>query len=138
MWEAEKDDRRPKEGHDAVSRAQVLQTTEEAVAGIEDGSTVLVGGFGLAGMPFDLVDALIRQGAKDLTIVSNNAGNGDVGLAALLAAGQVRKVMDDMNGPAPGHPGSRQPGTVAAARPGGLDQRYLHHRQAHSGTTRMP
>ena len=75
-----------------MSRAQVLQTTDEAVAGIEDGSTVLVGGFGLAGMPFDLIDALIRQGAKDLTIVSNNAGNGDVGLAALLRAGQVRKV----------------------------------------------
>src|ERR1700730_8504078 len=93
MWEAEVDERRPKEGHDAVSRAQVLQTTDEAVAGIEDGSTVLVGGFGLAGMPFDLIDALIRQGAKDLTIVSNNAGNGDVGLAALLAAGQVSKVL---------------------------------------------
>ena len=76
-----------------MSRAQVLQTTDEAVAGIEDGSTVLVGGFGLAGMPFDLIDALIRQGAKDLTIVSNNAGNGDVGLAALLKAGQVRKVL---------------------------------------------
>src|SRR5579859_5010862 len=77
----------------AVSRAQVLETTDEAVAGIEDGSVVLVSGFGLAGMPFDLVEALIRQGAKDLTIVSNNAGNGDVGLAALLKAGQVRKIM---------------------------------------------
>jgi 3-oxoadipate CoA-transferase alpha subunit len=76
-----------------VSRATVLESTDEAVAGIEDGSTVLVGGFGLAGMPFDLIDALIRQGAKDLTIVSNNAGNGDVGLAALLAAGRVRKVL---------------------------------------------
>lgn len=71
----------------------VLGTTDEAVAGIEDGSTVLVGGFGLAGMPFDLIDALIRQGAKDLTIVANNAGNGDVGLAALLEAGRVRKVV---------------------------------------------
>ncbi|MCW5251381.1 3-oxoacid CoA-transferase subunit A [Streptomyces sp. SHP 1-2] len=76
-----------------MSRAAVVESTDEAVAGIEDGSTVLVGGFGLAGMPFDLIDALIRQGAKDLTIVSNNAGNGDVGLAALLAAGRVRKVM---------------------------------------------
>ena len=76
-----------------MSRAAVLESTDEAVAGIEDGSTVLVGGFGLAGMPFDLIDALIRQGAKDLTIVSNNAGNGDVGLAALLAAGRVRKVL---------------------------------------------
>lgn len=71
----------------------MLDSTDEAVAGIEDGSTVLVGGFGLAGMPFDLIEALIRQGAKDLTIVSNNAGNGDVGLAALLAAGRVRKVV---------------------------------------------
>ena len=76
-----------------MSFAQVLETADQAVAGIEDGSTVLVGGFGLAGMPFDLIDALIRQGAKDLVIVSNNAGNGDVGLAALLAAGQVRKVI---------------------------------------------
>lgn len=71
----------------------VAATTDEAVAGVEDGSTVLVGGFGLAGMPFDLIDALIRQGAGDLTIVSNNAGNGDVGLAALLKAGRVRKVI---------------------------------------------
>ncbi|MCX4427036.1 3-oxoacid CoA-transferase subunit A [Streptomyces mirabilis] len=71
----------------------IAATADEAVAGIEDGSTVLVGGFGLAGMPFDLIDALIRQGAGDLTVVSNNAGNGDVGLAALLKAGRVRKVM---------------------------------------------
>src|ERR1700750_2886141 len=92
MCEAE-DDERTRKDNDAVSRAQVLQTTDEAVAGIEDGSTVLVGGFGLAGMPFDLLDALIRTGAKNLTIVSNNAGNGDVGLPALLAAGQVRKVL---------------------------------------------
>ncbi|WP_329029469.1 3-oxoacid CoA-transferase subunit A [Streptomyces sp. NBC_01423] len=71
----------------------IATTTDEAVTGVEDGSTVLVGGFGLAGMPFDLIDALIRQGAGDLTIVSNNAGNGDVGLAALLKAGRVRKVI---------------------------------------------
>jgi len=76
-----------------VSRTQVLATADEAVDGIEDGSTVLVGGFGLAGMPFDLIDALIRQGAQDLTIVANNAGNGEVGLAALLKAGRVRKVL---------------------------------------------
>ncbi|WP_431998049.1 3-oxoacid CoA-transferase subunit A [Streptomyces fungicidicus] len=67
----------------------IAETADEAVAGIEDGSTVLVGGFGLAGMPFDLIDALIRQGAGDLTVVSNNAGNGDVG----LGAGRVRKVI---------------------------------------------
>jgi 3-oxoadipate CoA-transferase alpha subunit len=65
----------------------------EAVDGIKDGSTVLVGGFGMAGMPVALIDALIEQGATDLTIVSNNAGNGDTGLAALLSAGRVRKVV---------------------------------------------
>jgi 3-oxoadipate CoA-transferase alpha subunit len=64
-----------------------------AVAGIADGSTVLVGGFGMAGMPTALIDALIEHGATDLTIVSNNAGNGDTGLAALLAAGRVRRVI---------------------------------------------
>ncbi|MFY0407169.1 3-oxoacid CoA-transferase subunit A [Solicola sp. PLA-1-18] len=74
-------------------RPQVLDTADEAVADVADGATVLVGGFGLAGMPFTLVDALIRQGARDLTVVSNNAGNADVGLAALLAAGQVSKVV---------------------------------------------
>jgi 3-oxoadipate CoA-transferase alpha subunit len=76
-----------------MARTQLLETADEAVAGIDDGSTVLVGGFGLAGMPFDLIDALIRQGAKDLTVVANNAGNGEVGLAALLKAGRVRKVL---------------------------------------------
>jgi 3-oxoadipate CoA-transferase alpha subunit len=76
-----------------MSRARVLESCDEAVAGIEDGATVLVGGFGFAGMPFDLLDALIRQGARDLVIVSNNAGNGEVGLAALLKAGRVRKVV---------------------------------------------
>jgi 3-oxoadipate CoA-transferase alpha subunit len=76
-----------------VSRARVLRTADEAVAGIEDGATVLVGGFGVAGMPYELVAALVRQGAKDLTVVSNNAGNGETGLAALLRAGQVRKLV---------------------------------------------
>ncbi|MFH8446027.1 3-oxoacid CoA-transferase subunit A [Streptomyces sp. NPDC018026] len=73
--------------------AQWCGNADEAVAGIQDGSTVLVGGFGMAGMPVDLIDALLRQGAGDLTVVSNNAGNGDTGLAALLAAGRVRKVI---------------------------------------------
>ncbi|PWW60338.1 3-oxoacid CoA-transferase subunit A [Actinokineospora spheciospongiae] len=73
--------------------AVICDTAAEAVRGVEDGSTVLVGGFGLAGMPVALVDALIEQGATDLTVVSNNAGNGDTGLAALLAAGRVRKVV---------------------------------------------
>jgi 3-oxoadipate CoA-transferase alpha subunit len=71
----------------------VVNDPDQAVEGIEDSSTVLVGGFGMAGMPVTLIDALIRQGAKDLTVVSNNAGNGGTGLAALLAAGQVRKMI---------------------------------------------
>ncbi|ACU73202.1 3-oxoacid CoA-transferase, A subunit [Catenulispora acidiphila DSM 44928] len=72
---------------------QLCTDPDEAVAGIADGSTILVGGFGMAGMPVTLIDALIRQGAADLTIVSNNAGNGDTGLAALLAKRRVRKVI---------------------------------------------
>lgn len=71
----------------------VCDTTAEAVSGIEDGSTVLISGFGMAGMPVELIDALIEQGATDLTVVSNNAGNGDTGLAALLAKGRVRKMI---------------------------------------------
>jgi len=66
---------------------------EEAVAGVQDGATVLVGGFGGAGMPNALIDALISQGARELTIVNNNAGNGETGLAALLKAGRVRKII---------------------------------------------
>ena len=65
----------------------------EAVADIRDGSTILIGGFGLAGQPTELIDALIDSGASDLTIVNNNAGNGDTGLAALLAARRVRKIV---------------------------------------------
>ena len=72
---------------------KICPTLAEAVAVVRDGDTVLVGGFGVAGMPFALIDALIEHGAKELTIVSNNAGNADTGLAALLAAGQVRKVV---------------------------------------------
>jgi 3-oxoadipate CoA-transferase alpha subunit len=71
----------------------VCDSPVDAVAGIEDGSTVLVSGFGMAGMPVQLMDALIEQGAGDLTVVSNNAGNGDTGLAALLATGRVRKMI---------------------------------------------
>lgn len=65
----------------------------DAVADIPDGATVMIGGFGRAGQPVELIDALIAQGAKDLTIVNNNAGNGDVGLAALLAKRRVRKII---------------------------------------------
>ncbi len=66
---------------------------DEAVADVPDGATVLIGGFGMAGMPVELIEALIRQGASDLTVVNNNAGNGDTGLAALLAEGRVRKMV---------------------------------------------
>ena len=76
-----------------MSRTVIHDDAVDAVAGIADGSTVLVGGFGMAGMPTVLIDALIAQGARGLTIVSNNAGNGDTGLAALLAAGRVDKVV---------------------------------------------
>lgn len=72
---------------------RICDSAEEAVAGIEDGSTVLIGGFGMAGMPVALIEALIAQGASDLTVVSNNAGNGETGLAALLARGRVRKMV---------------------------------------------
>src|SRR5688572_24346858 len=72
---------------------EISPDPDAAVRGVADGSTVLVGGFGVAGMPFTLIDALRRGGARDLTVVNNNAGNGTTGLAALLAAGQVRKVI---------------------------------------------
>src|SRR5437764_1713084 len=66
---------------------------EAALAGVPDGATVMIGGFGGAGQPAELIDALIAQGARDLTIVNNNAGNGETGLAALLKAGCVRKII---------------------------------------------
>lgn len=65
----------------------------EAIGQIPDGATVMIGGFGTAGQPTELIDALIAHGARDLTIVNNNAGNGEVGLAALLQAGKVRKMI---------------------------------------------
>lgn len=64
-----------------------------AIADIPDGATVMIGGFGNAGMPAGLIDALIDQGARELTIVNNNAGNGETGLAALLKARRVRKII---------------------------------------------
>ncbi len=72
---------------------KVMASAADAVADLQDGATILIGGFGTAGMPFALIDALIGQGASDLTIVSNNAGNGETGLAGLLKAGRVRKVV---------------------------------------------
>ncbi|SHF79346.1 3-oxoadipate CoA-transferase, alpha subunit [Jatrophihabitans endophyticus] len=76
-----------------MGKARIVPDADAAVAGIEDGATVLVGGFGTAGQPMALVDALRRTGVRDLTVVNNNAGNGDVGLAALLAAGCVRRII---------------------------------------------
>ncbi len=63
------------------------------MAGIFDGATVMIGGFGIAGQPAELIDALIAHGARDLTIVNNNAGNGEIGLAALLKARRVKKII---------------------------------------------
>lgn len=72
---------------------KVCTSVTEAVARIQTGATVMVGGFGTAGMPVELIDGLIERGVGDLTIVSNNAGNGEAGLAALIKAGRVRKVI---------------------------------------------
>jgi 3-oxoadipate CoA-transferase alpha subunit len=72
---------------------KVARSASEALAGVPDGATVLIGGFGTAGIPSELIDALIEQGARDLTVVNNNAGNGDAGLAALLKTGRVRKII---------------------------------------------
>ena len=73
--------------------SKIVESAAAAVADIRDGSTVMIGGFGSAGQPIELIDALLEQGAKDLTVVNNNAGNGTTGLAALLQAGQVRKII---------------------------------------------
>ncbi len=72
---------------------KIASTVAQALAGTQDGATVMIGGFGTAGIPNELIDGLIAQGAKDLTIINNNAGNGDEGLAALLKAGRVRKII---------------------------------------------
>jgi 3-oxoadipate CoA-transferase, alpha subunit len=72
---------------------KLRSSVADALADVRDGATVMIGGFGTAGQPNELIDGLIAQGAKDLVIVNNNAGNGDTGLAALLAAGRVRKII---------------------------------------------
>jgi 3-oxoadipate CoA-transferase alpha subunit len=72
---------------------KIVPSVREAIADLHDGATVMIGGFGTAGMPSELIDALIEQGARELTIVNNNAGNGDVGLALLLKAKRVRKIV---------------------------------------------
>ena len=68
-------------------------TVAQAVADIPDGATVMVGGFGASGSPIELLHALIDHGASDLTVINNNTGNGEVGLAALIGNGQVRKMI---------------------------------------------
>ena len=70
-----------------------VASLREAVADIGDGATVMIGGFGTAGLPNELVGALLEQGAKDLTVINNNAGNGESGLAALIGARRVRKIV---------------------------------------------
>lgn len=72
---------------------KLADSVAQALAGVKDGATVLIGGFGTAGIPGELIDGLIAHGARDLTVVNNNAGNADEGLAALLKAGQVRKII---------------------------------------------
>ncbi|MCH6468697.1 3-oxoacid CoA-transferase subunit A [Sinomonas terrae] len=69
------------------------ETVAEAVAGVQDGSTVMIGGFGNAGQPFELIDALLQSGATGLTVVNNNAGQADEGLALLIKEGRVRKMI---------------------------------------------
>jgi 3-oxoadipate CoA-transferase alpha subunit len=73
--------------------SKLVESLEAAVAGIDDGAVIMIGGFGAAGMPSELIDALIAQGARDLTVVNNNAGNGDTGLAALLKMRRVKRII---------------------------------------------
>ena len=72
---------------------KISASITEALSDIRHGATVLIGGFGTAGIPNELINGLIDQGARDLTVVNNNAGNGETGLAALLKAGRVRKII---------------------------------------------
>jgi len=72
---------------------KVVDSMDAALAGVQDGDTVMIGGFGGAGQPSALIEALVEQGARDLVIVNNNAGNGENGLAALLKAKRVRKLL---------------------------------------------
>ncbi|MCU7370953.1 3-oxoacid CoA-transferase subunit A [Paucibacter sp. O1-1] len=72
---------------------KLQDSAAQALRDVADGATVMIGGFGTAGLPTELIEALLDQGARELTVVNNNAGNGDTGLAALLAAGRVRKII---------------------------------------------
>ena len=73
--------------------SKLVANAAAALADVPDGATVMIGGFGTAGQPMELIDALLEQGAKDLVIINNNAGNGTAGLAALLGANRVRKII---------------------------------------------
>ncbi|WP_157155094.1 3-oxoacid CoA-transferase subunit A [Diaminobutyricimonas sp. LJ205] len=73
--------------------SKLTPTASDALADIPDGATIMIGGFGRAGQPVELIDQLLEHGASNLTVINNNAGNGDTGLAALLAAGRVRKIV---------------------------------------------
>src|SRR5258708_20105614 len=95
---------------------KTVASPEAAVADIRDGATVMIGGFGLAGQPSVLIDALIAQGAGDLTIINNNAGNGETGLAALLKARRVRKIISSFPPPPDPSPFS-PPSPPAPVRP---------------------
>jgi 3-oxoadipate CoA-transferase alpha subunit len=83
--------KREHEGGDMIDKS--VGDPAAAVSDIADGASLMIGGFGTAGMPDELVAALIEQGAGDLTIISNNAGNGEAGVAALIKAGRVRKIV---------------------------------------------
>jgi 3-oxoadipate CoA-transferase alpha subunit len=72
---------------------KILDKMEDAFSGLKDGATIMVGGFGGAGIPHDLIDCLVNQDAKDLVIITNNAGSGETGIAALLKARRVRKIV---------------------------------------------
>jgi len=72
---------------------KIAESIGQALGRVKDGDTVLIGGFGTAGIPVELIDGLIEHGARELTVVNNNAGNGDAGLAALLKARRVRKII---------------------------------------------
>ena len=72
---------------------KILGRMEDAFSGLKDGATIMVGGFGGSGIPHDLIDCLVEQDAKDLVIITNNAGSGETGIAALLKARRVRKII---------------------------------------------
>jgi len=72
---------------------KIVDRMEDAFSGLKDGATIMVGGFGGSGIPHDLIDCLVNQDAKDLVIITNNAGSGETGIAALLKARRVRKIV---------------------------------------------